>query len=267
MKRVDAGGLFRRLIPLLLIAAAEAGAMNVGDFQRLENWAGLTATDLQGPYGGVAARLACPGEASFTYTKPKTYLSGEQPGFSDMLDQVAVGDWYDFRYLEFDLRLPDENPVELTCTLRPLKIGRPDYMDALSSKMTVQGKGWHPVIFSLRDFDYIHHQGTFWKYIQRLTLSVSGGREPLLISQPRLKKSRAVALSAPVESKPAKAGETVSYKLQLENESAVPRQVTLLLEHTGWEACPAQLSETALTLQPGEARTVRLSVAMNEQVA
>ncbi|MEI6890812.1 MAG: hypothetical protein V5783_01455 [Pontiella sp.] len=255
------------LCALMLVINGFADAKKVGDFQRLESWSGLSETSEKGPFGDAVARLQTPGKASFEYTQPKTFLSGERVDFSEMLDQVAVEDWYDFRYLEFQVKLLDDRPLELACTIRPLGVGRPDYVTSLSSKATVRGKGWHKVVFSLRDFDYLRHQGTFWKYIQGLELSASGAHEFVLLSQPRLKKSKAVALSAAVKSKPVKVGESIHYDLLIENESSVPRNVVLVLEKTAWEACPAALTATEFLMKPWETRTVTLSVQMTDLVA
>jgi hypothetical protein len=248
-----------------------AGVLPIGDFQTLENWSGLGVADERTPDGDRAAQWSISGPASFEYTEPKTYLSGHIPDFSDMLPEVAVEDWYDYRYIELQIQLPDERPFELECSIVPLKVGRPDYVESLSSKMTIQGQGWQKVVFSLRDFDYLHHQGTFWKYIQGLSFSGSfadGSKDgTVLISQPRLMKGKVVSISAPVKSKPARVGETISYAFIVENESSKVRNVTVLLEDTAWEACPADLSDSQLVLQPWETKTLSLSVSMNDLVA
>ncbi|MDQ8197855.1 hypothetical protein QEH56_06840 [Pelagicoccus enzymogenes] len=233
----------------------------------MNSWTGLSASDSRSPDGAATARMSVPGNSEFEYTEPQSYLSGEEVHFSDLLDAIRVEDWYDYRYLEFQVKLPNEQPLELECTIYPLRIGRPDYVESLSSKLTVQGEGWQTVVFSLRDFDYLSHQGTFWKYIQKVSLSAAGEADSILISQPRLKKSKQVAISAAVRSKPAKVGETVFYELLLENETAGARNVTLVLENTGYEACLTELSQTKLLLEPWESHRVELSVEMNELVA
>ncbi|VGO11784.1 hypothetical protein PDESU_00330 [Pontiella desulfatans] len=252
------------MVPLLWVGFAEAKP--IGDFRTMENWTGLGASTLKTPCGEFAALLP-PGTATFTYTEPKTFLSGETVDFSDMLDEVCVEDWYDYRYLECWVWLPHADPVELECSVLPLAVGRPDYVKSLAAKVTVQGEGWQKVVFSLSDFDYVRHQGAHWKHIQGLKISTSGISYPVVIGQPRLKKSRMVALDTPIKSKSAKAGETAVYELQLENESSTARNVSLVLEHTGWEACPATLSENELILQPWETKKVTLSVQMNDLVA
>ncbi len=244
-----------------------AGSNAIGDFTVLENWMGLESSEVKSLEGEATALLSVPGEAKFEYTEAKAYSSGEDVHFSDLLDAIRVEDWFDYRYLEFQVRLPDEHPLELECVIFPLDIGRPDYVDSLSSKLTVRGEGWQTVVFSLRDFDYLRHQGAFWKYIQKVRLSAMGEADSVLISQPRLKKSKQVAISAAVKSKPAKVGGTASYELLLENESAQERNVSLILEKTGYEACPAELSETELRLGPWESQTLELSVLMNDLVA
>lgn len=266
MKLKRLGSIFAAGL-LVCSSALTLGANPIGDFQSLHNWVGLSSGEEQAPDGAATARLNVPGDAKFEYTEHKTFLSGEAVHFSDMLDAVPVEDWYGYRYLEFQVKLPNEKPLELECTVYPLAVGRPDYVDSLSSNCTVQGEGWQTVVFSLRDFDYLRHQGTFWKHIQGVSLSTAGEADSVLISQPHLKKSKMVSISAAVKSKPGKAGETVTYDLLLENESSQKRNVALVLENTGWEACPTELSETTLSLEPWEHKTVSLSVEMNKLVA
>ncbi|MDF7799250.1 hypothetical protein P4C99_07225 [Pontiellaceae bacterium B1224] len=254
------------------LGSAWGNAKSIGDFQTLENWRGLTASTERAPDGEAAAAWNLSQSTSFEYTEPKTFLSGHKIDFSEALEVVAVEDWYDYRYLEFMVKLPDDRPLELTCTITPLLVGRPDYVESLSTEAVIQGQGWQRVVLSLRDFDYLHHQGTFWKHIQSVALSGSLAGESdkpptILISQPRLKKSRAVSISANVESKSAKVNETLTYDLRIENESSKVRNVSLLLEDTAWEACPAALSEKQFILQPLETKTILLSVQMNDLVA
>ncbi|WP_372796801.1 hypothetical protein [Pontiella sp.] len=267
MKNFSAKKRAAVLSAVLLLGAAAASGKTIGDFRQLDQWSGLTAAELTAPNGDPAAVLPAGGTAVFEYTEHKTFLSGRAVDFSDMLDAVCVEDWYDYRYLECWVNLPNADPVDLECTVIPLAVGRPDYAESLASTLRVQGEGWQRVVFPLHDFDYVRHQGAHWKHIHGLKISASGNEDALLISQPRLKKSRLVALGAAVKSKPVKAGETAVYDLQLENESAAVRTVSLVLEHTGWEACPAALSETELSLQPWETKNVTLSVRMNELVA
>ena len=255
---------------LSALTTVQAHAKPIGDLNLLFNWSGLQASDELSPDGAATARLQTPGKASFVYTEPKNYLSGLTPSFADMLKSVQAEDWYDYNYLTFQLYLPDDRPVQLECTIHPLHIGRPDYVDALSSTLTLHGKGWQKAVYSLKDFEYIRNQGTFWKLIHSVSLSAThstpSDTSELRISQPRLQKGKALALSSPVRSQPVEAGQGALYELQIENESLSTLHITLVLESTGWEGCPAELSQSQLMLAPGEQQTVQLSVQMNERL-
>ena len=126
-------------------------------------------------------------------------------------------------------------------------------------------------MFSLRDFDYHRHQGTFWKYIQGLALTGTflkgdaAGR--VLITQPWLTRAPRVSLASPIRSKPAEINEAVSYDITVQNETHRESRVSLVLADTAWEACPAELSQSQLVLPPRSSKTVRLSVTMNDRVA
>ena len=94
----------------------------IGD---LSEWTGVTPAAAEAEDGDTVARWDLATPATFTYTEPKTYLPGERPDFSDMLDEVAVEDWYHHRYIAFRIRLPDARPLRIECTVRPLLVGRP----------------------------------------------------------------------------------------------------------------------------------------------
>ncbi len=266
MKCFASHRLFRWFFPLAMVATGYAEVLNVGDFQRLDHWSGLAASDRKTPAGDPVAILKAPGRAAFEYTEPKTYVGWETPAFSDLLDEVAVENWFDYRYLEFEVQLPDAQAAEIEVTLYPLKIGRPDYQASVSSSIRLKGAGWQQVLLPLRDFDFKHHQGAFWRVIKGVSIDCAC-RGEVLIGQPRIKTGKAVSLTSAVKSKPVEPGETAVYDLVVENESGVPRQVALRVEESGWEACPATLSETQFELAPGERKTVSLSVEMNASVA
>jgi len=248
-----------------------AQVLPVGDFSTLKNWNGLTAVSEKTPDGDLCAKFNTANAVTFNYTTPKTYLGWENPGFADMLEEITVEDWFDHRYIEFEVKLPEKGRFELEFVVYPLRIGRPDYMQQVSTKCIVSDKGWNKIVLDLREFDYPHHLATFWKYVD--SISFSGGYVDdskdydVFVSQPRVKQGRLLAVSSSVQSKPAKIDEAAEYELTVENETARPRQVTLNVEKSGWEACNAKLSEDSFTLEPWERKQVSLSVEMNSLVA
>ncbi|MEN8862648.1 MAG: hypothetical protein ABF315_05615 [Lentimonas sp.] len=252
-------------------STAVAEVHHIGDFSKLSNWQGLTASDTAAPSGSASATLDCPGIASFEYTELKTYVGYKTPPFADMHDGIAVEDWFHYRYIEFDVLLPDERALDIKVTASPIVIGRPDYVESVSSNLRVQGKGWQKIVLPLREFDYKHHQGTFWRFIKNVSITASFEEDStagqIQISQPLIKKSQAVSLTSPVRSKPVKPGETAVYELKVDNETSTTQHVKLVVEERGYEACQATLSEATLTLAPWEQKTVHLNVVMNERVA
>ena len=98
--------LYRALYLALILglSSVSAGVETIGDFSVLENWTGLVISNQQTPCGDVAATLTVPGKAGFEYTEPVEYLGWETPTFADMHDEIAVGDWFDYRYIEFQIK-------------------------------------------------------------------------------------------------------------------------------------------------------------------
>lgn len=262
---------FAKLSFIVACVVQTATALPIGDLGALSHWTGLTKSDLTTDSGDAAAILSTSGKASYEYSEAQSYLGYLAPSFIEMHDEIAVGDWYSYRYLEFSIYLPDEELVDIVATVFPLRIGRPDFKESLNSKVSVEGKGWHKVVLPLREFNYNRQQGTFWRFIKSLSIEVTPATEDyeleILISQPKLKRSKAVAIRSEIRSKPVKPGEEAIYDLVLENETGIRQHLELIIEKNGYEACKAALSADRLTLGPGESATVQLSVEMDARVA
>ncbi|MGJ8641222.1 MAG: hypothetical protein ACSHYA_17665 [Opitutaceae bacterium] len=256
---------------LAACGTAFGGVLEIGDLSKLENWSGLTAANEKAELGDASAKLQSSGKAEFVYTEPKEYVGYLTPPFSDMHDEIAVEDWFNYNYIEFSVKLPDDRFIDLEVTISPMKIGRPDYVESVFSKVRIQGNGWQKIVLPLREFEYTHHQGTFWRFIKSVSISAEFedkiATSEVFISQPRIKQSKAVSLNALVKSKPANPGNTATYQLVVENETGATQHVELLIEETGYEACTASLSQKRLKLAPWERTQVELSVAMNDLVA
>ena len=259
------------LSALCFVGTISAGTLKIGDFTKLRDWSGLSSSEQLTPTGDATATLSSPGTARFEYSEVKAYIGYLTPPFADMHDEVAVEDWFGYSYIEFEVNLPDDRMVDVEVTVWPMKIGRPDYVESVSSTVRVQGKGWQKIVLPLRDFNYKHQQGTFWRFIKNVSITTSSPDEEaskeIGLSQPRIKQSKAVALSSPVRSKPVQPGEAAVYELFAENDTAITQHIELLVEEKGNEACKATLSENRLTLAPWERKRVELKVAMNELVA
>ena len=159
------------IVFVLGLSSVSIGIQTIGDFSTLDNWKGLIGSNQLTPCGDAVAILTAPGEASFEYTQPKEYLGWEAPHFASMYDEIAVGDWYEHKYIEFQAYLPDDRAFEFEFTISPMMMGRPDFMKSLSSKVIIRSQGWQKVVLSLKDFDYKHHQGTFWRFIKSISIT------------------------------------------------------------------------------------------------
>ena len=259
------------ILVTLVASFVHGDVLKVGNFTGPEKWKYLKSCNIKTSEGYSCAKSSSLINARFDYAKQNEFLGWDTPAFSDMLDEISVGNWFDYRYVEFDVKLPRQGAYQMKFTASPIRIGRPDFMDEVSTVFTINYKGWNRVLLELRDFDYPHHIQKHWKYIDSVSITgryTDGSNDgDVLISQPRLKKGKIISISSDVLSKPVKPGEQALYTINVSNESGVKHCVKLLIEDTAWQACSASLSHSDIELAPFESRQVILSVDMNLLVA
>ncbi len=182
-------------------------------------------------------------------------------------------DWRDWDCIALELEIPEEaaGAVELTFHVYPLMIGRPEYIECTTAKVTVAGAGWRTVEVSFDQFDAMRMTRAFWRFIHRVGVTaryIDGDcRAALRVGRIRLKKQGRIGLSAPLLSQSAEAGETVGYKLYVENETIETQAVFLGWERYGFESMEARLQPEHIMLGPGEKKEAVLEVRVHDGIA
>jgi hypothetical protein len=180
--------------------------------------------------------------------------------------------WYGLR---FEVQ-PDRDDLPYTLEVKvsiPPQPGRQNWISSATGHTRVQGGGWRTVTVPFADFDYNRGQVYFLKFIKELALTggydgAAAPGESATIRNLRLVRADVVSLDSPVLSQPAEAGETVTYPITVTNAADTPQVFALTLQHSGWEAFPAEISPAIISLPPGgtSAATLRVTVPNSPQV-
>lgn len=152
---------------------------------------------------------------------------------------------------------------ELTVTVGLLDFGEvnvEEVTDYFSWHGTVSGSGTVRVWVPLHRFDLISTMPARWRFLR----SVSVDRE---VRGLRAVRSRETAVYAKTASKPAEAGETAVYELELMNCTDSEQAITFGIERTGYEVCGVTLPKQPVMLEPYGKTTVNVSVTMSGRVA
>lgn len=217
----------------------------------LSQWTGMRNSAELSPAAGRCGLLASGIEAFFEYE--------------------AAADWRGWDVVALDIHLADDRPIELTMTVHPLKIGRPEYIESTSATVLLSGEGWRTIEIGRDQFDHLQAAAAFWRFVSKVTLSVrslSGKEEAgLLAGGIRLKKRGRIELYSDRLSLTADAGDEVSYKLTVFNLTDEYQPVTLGIERYGYESMELELEPRQLLLGPGEAEEARLRVRVHAGIA
>ena len=166
--------------------------------------------------------------------------------------------WYGFT---FETEVHGTEEIEVKAGLLDFgEVNVEEVIDFYTWRGTVCGDGMVKVWVPLCRFDLLSTMPAKWRFLR----SVETNRE---VSGFRAVKSRAVAAEAEILSKPAEAGEKVSYELRLINCTDSTQAVTLGLEKTGYEVCEVHMPERVTLLAPYEEKSVSVEVTMSERVA
>lgn len=262
----DCCGFGTLLFSLPPSGAQSGGKEDLAGFEK-QDWTGFERADGQADF-----TLAVPGTAECTTSRWVELRGWEMPGLDAIPEsRLNTSDLRDYESVCFTATLPDDRPVQLSFSVHPKFISRGEYPEKVSSTVTVSGKGTHPIVMPLEQFDYPGAMGAFWKFIHQVSLCAKypdgSGAGAIRISDLRFSRGALLKLSAPVRSKPAMPGQAAEYTLRVENLSDNPLQVKFFPEYYGWEALCPDLSETDLNLKPQASREVSVRVLMNDRVA
>lgn len=255
--------LVRFLLMLTLAFSSKSVAQNA-IYSKTPAWKELNPKDwsnLTTLQDGFSLKL--PGEAIYTVPNgPKGWYTRGLMGENDGVIDARL--WYG---LCFDLFLENNALFEAKLTISlPARTGRHDLPDSTSTKLTLQGKGWHTVSVPFQSFDYKRGQEYMLKLVKQIRLTgkyvPSSGPTMLAIRTVKLIKGNPLYFDAEVRSKPGDADSTVRYDATLGNSSDRMQQVNLTIQRKGWEAMKAVVYPAFVTLQPGEEKKIQVLVTV-----
>jgi hypothetical protein len=209
------------LISFCLSAYGEEQS-NVESINLLGNWHGLESSPVKSPRGNDCAVLNIPVPAVYEYKEKVSWHGWERPGLDAIPEaEVKAADWRKYKSISLNIFLEDDRKFELIINIYPLFVSRGEYPEVISAKTAVSGKGWHKIVLPLDKFDYVKALGSFWKFIQKVSLTgrFLDGRNAgkILISDIKLNKGDLIALSSSITSRSCKAGQNVDYHIKVEN--------------------------------------------------
>lgn len=233
--------------------------MSMNALHDLTKWKGINLTSSDSNFG----LLQSTSEAMFTY-------------------EVA-DDWRDWESIALEVILPEgsKHPFEISVQVYPLEIGRPEYIEKTTAKVTVAGQGLHKIEIGFAQFDHMQLTGAFWRFIHKLSISVrrldelssdegslnKSSTDEIQLGDVRLQQKGIMDFSAPMLSKVGEPGETVSYDLQVANQTKDTQAVSLGIECYGFESIEATLEPQQFVLNPGETRSIRLDALIHDRIA
>jgi hypothetical protein len=186
-------------------------------------------------------------------------------------DFSAVQNFRSWDCLTLDIYLPDERPIEVEVDIFPLSIGRKEFIEKTSAKVSLQGKGWKQVQIAFSQFDYLKAVGAFWSFISGIELCYKFLSEKqtgtVLLKNIRLQKAGTVSVSSSVYSRAGRAGEYVTYEIEIENLVNEAQMVTVSQDLYGKESMKSTIEPHLFCLQPYEITKCKFTVEINEQIA
>jgi hypothetical protein len=260
------------ILGLTAILAGRAGAVAeaTNDFSpwleiggtHFTGWTGIQP----GPDGSASWNPA--GPAMFRY--PPGPRGWYWEGFRHEND--GTRDWSGFYGLQFEIKVPPGRTLELRAVVAiPPVNERSDYVPESHAVCFVSGaEDWQQVMLPWTAFDYDKSCGAFLHYIQSLRLAGKftdgqpGGE--VWLKHIRLVRAPSIVLEAPVCGQAVSAGGTAIYQVTVGNCTDTRQNVRLEFQKYGWEAMPASVAPTALTLAPGAMAQCTFTVTVPESV-
>lgn len=231
-------------LPTAAVMAREPAALveSLGG-ANFEHWTGVSRK----PGGAADVR----GSAVFRH--PDGPRGKYQLGFRQLND--GTRDWRQAYGVQFDVKLPSSAVREIAVSILPPDQGKAP----VTARITVSGPGWHTVTLPWSSFDIETARSAYLLQVKGLRIA-SADKATLTIRDPRVVLGAGLAVSADVKGRAVKAGTTTAYPATVGNPTRKPVAVALAMERYGWEQMTASVSPAMLFLQPGETKTVTVSV-------
>ena len=218
---------------------------------KFEHWTGLTPNA-----EGTEAKL--PGEAAFRYPDgPRGFI---KHGFRTLND--GTEDWRGFYGLRFDVR--SDEKTELTATVR----GADANDSGVAAKMAVEGKDWHTVTLPWTALDSPAARRSWLLMVKELQLAYFEKEHAgtASVRNVRLVRGPSASLECAVRGKAVAPGSAAEYAVTVGNATDAPAAVALSFSHYGWESMAATVEPMAVSLAPGETKTVTVRVTVPERI-
>jgi len=181
--------------------------------------------------------------------------------------------WLDKQFINADIYLPDNGSVEIQLTLymaQPPE--RQEYVLSTSAKVLIAGKGWHSIAIKPKQFEYLRARCGLWDNVTKVGISYKNivGKNKKIYAGNIVAdqtKGSGIAYNVPVFSKPGKVGQTVSYDINLTNQSDKTSAIMFTVLRRGWEAMSYDISPKSVIIEPRESQTVKFKNTVISKVA
>jgi hypothetical protein len=258
--------MFRLLLVLLVAAsqfAADAIAQDASPaIERLdaEGWRNWTGLEID-PAG--AAALPGTGVAEFRYPDgPRGFY---KHGFRLLND--GTGDLKNRYGVRMEVELPDDRAATLTVSVRT--DDAQGQGEAVESRTSLRGAGWHAVILPWQVFGFDQARSSFLRYAKALTVGASlegEGTGRVMLRNVCVVKAPAVAVEAAVRGRSVPCGQTAEYPVTVSNCTDRAQAVSLELARRGWEAMQASVEPASLYIPPGGSGVCTVRVHVPEAI-
>lgn len=192
-----------------------------------------------------------------TYTYPPAL---EDTSFTPWgFDKTCAGalDVWGWAGFECLLDVPQEGAVRMEAAFVSSHQDHTDHSgaDSLTAELYLTA-GRHQVFLALKDFQQQEIRSNVWRFLKSLT--VQGAQ----VQRMAALRAWAVAVQCDIRGRSARPGERVCYSAQVQNVLEHPVLVQLKQRCIGWESMLAEIEPAVFRLEPGECRSVRITLTV-----
>ncbi|MGM0876526.1 MAG: hypothetical protein ACQEWV_17600 [Bacillota bacterium] len=153
----------------------------------------------------------------------------------------------------------------------PLAIGRKEYFEKTSAKVSLVGKGWHQVQVSFNQFNYDQTVRAFWRFIDKIRfiynyLSEQQAGEICGKGYSNT-EVRSISVNSQIYSKAGNVGERITYEVVIENLLDGKQVITVSKDRYGKESMKTVIEQDVLLLEPNIVAKVSVVVEIDDQIA
>lgn len=241
---------------VLLISSVQAQVkQNIGkaDFS---DWEGIAKVNEN------VATIKKSDTISYTYSNQnRVYFPGIRRPFSG-----DAADWTPFKGIAFDIYINSKSATQISVLLKVDSLDYSELNPVSTANIRMLGKGWHSLYipWDMFDVDLGQRRGTLFAI--KHVLLTSDSENEFKVRNIRVTKGLTTSLEAKVQGKSSDAGTKLSYAFQVGNTTNTKQGVQLRVQTMGWESMDAKLSVNAVDLEPGETKTVQLTVNIPEHL-